>query len=123
MKWSKAILLLCTLTGCGPIADKMVGNLNTLTIHNWSGQDFTKLTVKRGKGAVLPLEDFTDGSTRGAFIYCRRDETQTVTLCAYLPSGQTIATNFLVVVSPKRLQDFNVEIDTGVVFHVTATTK
>ena len=120
---SIAIVAMCLLAGCGPVIEKMVENQNTLTIRNRSGKNLTKVTVKRGNGPTLTMKAVDDGSTRGTFITCGRDETQLVVLCGYMPSGQTISTNFPVVVSPKRLQHVDVEIDTGMVFHVTAKSK
>lgn len=117
------ILAMALLSGCGPIAETMDANLNSLTIRNRSGQNLTKLTVKRGKGPVLTMKDVTDGSFREALLVRMDGQTQLVTLCAYLPSGETIITNFTVALLPDKLQDFDVEIDKSNVFHVTARTK
>ena len=117
------ILAVALLSGCGPIAETMDANLNSLTIRNRSGKNLTKLTVKRGKGAVLTIKDVTDGSTREAFIVRENGQTQLVTLCGFLPSGQTIITNFTVTLLPERLQDFDVEIDAALAFHVKAKPK
>jgi hypothetical protein len=46
----------------------MDANLNSLTIRNRSGQTFSKLTVKRGKGAVLTMQVVTDGSNHETFL-------------------------------------------------------
>jgi hypothetical protein len=117
------ILAVAVLSGCGPIAETMDANLNSLTIRNRSGQTFSKLTVKRGKGAVLTMQDVTDGSSHETFLVKKNGQTQLVTLCAHLATGQTVSTNFMVTLPPEGLQDFDVEIDTALVFRVTAKMK